>query len=790
MTHLMVEPGGEIYIPYARSRLKALLALNLRHISQKFQVDGSTIEVRIVGDQHFIRITGGKCSFKMDSGLIDVELYAIDTPENYRAGVYADTARVATYNAAFTKDSPPAPATATKKLNPGDGSAGQFSGDVSKGMDFKGAIPVSTTPRSFSPGKEEVLVGSVMTTADVERDVALFFKKYTAMVCPASTFTGRARLYAQAMYGAHMYAKFTAGEAPLRPPFGLSNKTFQYQPVLTLTALEHNDKDADGLPITYPSVDLNTSSGVYLDTSTGNHWLFNIADHNWDVYPLIADACGEAARKFLKSGSGITGDDLHHLEAYILSTCRPDSKKKQTAAFSGSVPSGSTCGYGWHWNYSGTICDIAVTRIKSGESVGNGRINRVLESTHLSTSFTKADTGSTGVDDFKYQWIASMTTVSGPSIWCTVRNIWEIIHTTGSTMERLIPDSSGSTSGVMPYPGTGTFYVFYRGDERQICKVQVEYIEAITDDWTRYTSSNTSEIWRTPFYISMNIRTYRGTGFIETYPECNAHFKTTHTIGNATIGPQYSLKIDSGGVRKEVFGGSLGAYTPSVFTTAISAIPGEPYPYPYPYVQGDPMGPPGASYYNRVTVPSTGYKYGGGHSATVRIRTSTYQKLEWGRSTIVIPQGDAEAIFTRDDQWTETKLQGAGDEDIYPEGDSEYVPQGPDGDGSPIYHTGWFDAELMARSARVEVPDSTVTTNTVSERKLHCSAGAIDTLAAFDVVVHDAENNGHDDFIPYVVNVVSGTRPDSPVLSKSFISPQGTSHDPAYPHYPVLVGWV
>lgn len=790
MTHLMVEPGGEIYIPYARSRLKALLALNLRHISQKFQVDGSTIEVRIVGDQHFIRITGGGCTFKMDSGLVDVELYAVDTPENYWAGTYADTARVTSYNGAFTEDAPPAPATATKKLNPGDGSAGQFSGDVRKGTDFKGAVPISNTPRSFAPGKEEVLVGSVMTTADIERDTTLLLKKYAVASCPASIFTGRARLYAQAMYGAHMYAKFTAGEAPLRPPFSLSDKTFQYQPVLTLTALEHNDKDADGLPITYPSVDLNTSSGVYLDTSTGNHWLFNIADHNWDVYPLIADACGEAARKFLKSGSELGSEDRHHLEAYILSTCRPDSKKKQSAAFSGTIPYGSTMGYGWHWNYSGTVCDMAVTGIRSGESVGGGRVNRVMESTHFSMAITKTDTGASSADDFKHQWSASLTTVSGPSIWCTARTLWDIAFPAGGVMEKLIPDVTSSMSGVMPYPGSGTFYVFYRGDVRQICGVSVEYIEATVDNVTRFNSSDRSEIYRTSLGITMNIRAYHGTGYIETYPNQNAHFRITHTIGDNTIGPHYSLKIDSGGVRKEVLGGSLGGYTPSVLTTAVFAIPGLDYPLPFPFPEGDPLGSSVASYWNRVTVAVTGYRYGGGHSSVVDIRTSTYENQEWGRSTIVVPQGDAEAIFASDDQWSRAILQGAGDEVIHPEGNNEFIPQGPNGDGSPLYHTGWYNAELLSRSARVTVPDGDTTTKTVTTRKLYCRAGAIDVTGDFDTIISDLNGVGHDDYVPYVVNVVSGTTSGSPVLSKNLIPPQGTSHDPSYPHYPVLVGWI
>lgn len=52
--------GGEQFLPFARSRIKALRATGLRYASQQFEVDGVSIKVRIAGDQEYIDIVGGQ----------------------------------------------------------------------------------------------------------------------------------------------------------------------------------------------------------------------------------------------------------------------------------------------------------------------------------------------------------------------------------------------------------------------------------------------------------------------------------------------------------------------------------------------------------------------------------------------------------------------------------------------------------------------------------------------------------------------------------------------------------
>jgi len=51
--------GGEQYLPFARSRIKALRALGLAHASQKFLMPDGMVRVSISGEQDYINLEGG-----------------------------------------------------------------------------------------------------------------------------------------------------------------------------------------------------------------------------------------------------------------------------------------------------------------------------------------------------------------------------------------------------------------------------------------------------------------------------------------------------------------------------------------------------------------------------------------------------------------------------------------------------------------------------------------------------------------------------------------------------------
>lgn len=52
--------GGETYLPFARSRIKALRGTGLSYAAQNFIVDGVSVRVRISGEHDFIHIEGGQ----------------------------------------------------------------------------------------------------------------------------------------------------------------------------------------------------------------------------------------------------------------------------------------------------------------------------------------------------------------------------------------------------------------------------------------------------------------------------------------------------------------------------------------------------------------------------------------------------------------------------------------------------------------------------------------------------------------------------------------------------------
>ncbi|MDB5886679.1 MAG: hypothetical protein JWR74_2850, partial [Polaromonas sp.] len=58
MEHKLIQ-GGEIFLPFARSRIKALRAAGLEYASQQFEVGGASVKVRIVGEHEYISIKGG-----------------------------------------------------------------------------------------------------------------------------------------------------------------------------------------------------------------------------------------------------------------------------------------------------------------------------------------------------------------------------------------------------------------------------------------------------------------------------------------------------------------------------------------------------------------------------------------------------------------------------------------------------------------------------------------------------------------------------------------------------------
>ena len=88
MEHKLIQ-GGEQYLPFARSRIKALKATGLKYASQKFEIDGVSIRVRVAGEHEYIEIEGGE--IKILSGAIKAgEVIELPVPPGSPAGTLPD----------------------------------------------------------------------------------------------------------------------------------------------------------------------------------------------------------------------------------------------------------------------------------------------------------------------------------------------------------------------------------------------------------------------------------------------------------------------------------------------------------------------------------------------------------------------------------------------------------------------------------------------------------------------------------------------------------------------------
>lgn len=84
MEHKLIQ-GGEQYLPFARSCIKALRAGGMQYASQRFSMGDAEVNVQIIGNQDYIRLTGGV--YEILSGVVrDGELISLPVPEGSPEG--------------------------------------------------------------------------------------------------------------------------------------------------------------------------------------------------------------------------------------------------------------------------------------------------------------------------------------------------------------------------------------------------------------------------------------------------------------------------------------------------------------------------------------------------------------------------------------------------------------------------------------------------------------------------------------------------------------------------------
>lgn len=648
MEHKLIT-GGEIYLPFARSRIKALRAAGLRHASQHYEIDGCSIKVRIEPDHDYITIIGGSV-LRMDSGVVDLGVTNETDPARFLPGTLIKSDLVEDYDASFTKAASKAP----WWVNPGSGSRGQLSGEVRAAQRITGKIRKDGVAKSFSP--KNVVSGDPPVPRPDTADETLLEKKRTADLCPPSMFTGRARLYAQAMFGQYLYdGKITAGQESDNDPPTLAGGSM---PALRLGLYEDPDTarreafreevaaqraaaEAAGYGLIFKDpyvVVLNINSGVYFDPTSGGHWLICPSNDEVRIYPLKSSAAGESARKWLKGKkrTELGEEDALHLEAYILSACRPHVEVAVVLPI-GPAINAYSMGYGWHWNWSGTRADMVQNLADDEPIVG------CISSTHYRLSVDGVYDSETG----ETKWTASAGTIEGPVVWSTVRPICCITEPTWGNRQT-IPDGSPvrwsmkTTSNLSPlFPCDAPFYAFYKKDELQVCRSSATKV-AKEDRTVRFS----------PDYISLGpsgdpldayiveyVTTGPAGGFVEDSSGFSEHWVLTLSCGSSSVTTKYNRIKHSNWTetKNKVYTGLSGT---------VWAYTG---PFVNRYEYGDPKADGTYAYvdlYGYVSFP----RFGG---YTFNVESRHEAESSFGVAGAIIPFYDAEAAYL---------IQNTGDE--------------------------------------------------------------------------------------------------------------------------------
>ena len=767
MLHI-VQCDDPSLLPFARTRLGVMRGLGLQHLSQKYDCGGVTVRVQKSGEHEYVWISGmSTLPVMMDSGVVNLIGVQSLTEDSAAAGILFESGSVFTYNVAFTLPETPVPAYSVWRRNTVTKRAHQASGTLQVGQGlFTGYVPPDKgKANSFAPEREKNLSGVWVDKVDYEG--AIVSKKLTANICPASVFTGRCRLYVQAMYGAHLYkyaVDGTTGEDRESKPWayitpyvgGIDGNG----PFLMLAPYREEGDVAD-----YDDVRINTSSGVYLDPRTGKFYLTTIYNGIVTTYYLVpagtANALTYALRTAGVEAALYSPEDRERIEAYILSTCRPDVKNKHVVG-TNTVSTGWTMGYGWHWNWDGTAADIVVATPYGQDPDPEGP--KGMESYHHRVTLTFPDTPVAENGTLSSEPVTpvyAFTTLSGPSRWSLPRVYFCICEPQWSnlTIIKTTPKETNLIESSAP------FYVFYARNELRLCSVQVTYVPSSVPAIRIRTGMYPSDFADAAYHGTIPGYTWgEDSASAEDVELTEAHYALTFTLG------------------AEVFSGLTTAKNTNSAYYAVTGVT-RVTDYPYPSSGWNPSGAFGVS-------PATVYEGYPPHSPMVvgvetRVNTSyahwewyyessTKQKETYAQAAIVVPLFDSEAIYF----WKkEATLEGKDGSSTYL---TSFYPDNPAIVGALYGKTWWvqetstyptvtvtsyeqFGSQSFGDGRTISnttIAEPVVETSSVINSYLISKSGAVDAeFSSMHLVFLNSEEQISGTYATY-----TGVKTDSPII--------------------------
>lgn len=324
MEHRLIQ-GGEQWLPFARSRIKALRAAGLRYATQQFSVDGAEIAVRLVADQEYIVITESDTAY-LESGIQDLRNVLPAFEETYRPAIVKFTPRVTGLSGL-----PPDKLenSESRKLADGDltwSSAGAETKKLIKTVDtYLGTV--DPVPLHFE-NAEAVYCPD---------PAAVLLAKQTRLAFPPSTFSGKLRLYVQALYGSKR-TDYRIG--------GIETGGSSKQLALKIgTAIVNGESKTlyTHLLNTMPTTGILLSGGKYI------------------LVTIHSNKVTYRAMKGSTKAKATTANDANpaEAEATVLANLKPAFDEK-TAVIVGNFPAGNPIAWGWHFNKQGDKASIVM----------------------------------------------------------------------------------------------------------------------------------------------------------------------------------------------------------------------------------------------------------------------------------------------------------------------------------------------------------------------------------------------------------------------------------------------
>lgn len=268
-------------------------------------------------------------------------------------------------------------------------------------------------------------------------------KKECAAKCPASMFTGKTKLYAQAQYGAPSKNwKWT-----LDIPLGLSPR------------LVHDNGFV-----------MNINTGVYRD-ATFKHWFVTIYPDGIQIVRMVRSKAVEPLVAKLQDAAFTA--DWDKIEAYIFAYSSPSATEQYTMTT--HVPETQMLGYGWKFNWDGDKADI----IQHLEGYPTHRTTHYRFALFRDT----ASGHSTELD----RWSATLSIVEGPYEWHNSKYSQVIANPDWLTNYLSL---FGTRSGGI-VPGNVPVYCFYRGNTLETFR----YIASGGEEIIKYSRTASPPPW-------------------------------------------------------------------------------------------------------------------------------------------------------------------------------------------------------------------------------------------------------------------------------------------------------